>query len=133
MDYRDHVHTFMASANWTATEKLSFNLGVAYSMSESEIEDVYFESDPHTNGDRLDALTPWMGTYDLANTNGMYNYSNFEYDILNLDLEALYSFSDHVDVTVKYLLTDVDDGEGYVYGDQSGWYQSVRAWVTYRF
>jgi len=133
MDYRDHVHTLMAAANWVATDKLTFNLGVAYSMSESEIKDVYFESDPHTDGDRLDALTPWMGTYDLANTNEMSNYSRLEYDILNFDIEAMYAFSEKIDLSLKYILSDVDDREDYVYGDQTGWYQSVRAWLTYKF
>jgi hypothetical protein len=133
MNSDDHVNTLMATANWKTSEKLSLNFGVAYSMSKSKIKDVSFASDPHTNGDRLDAMTPWKGTYDLANTNDMESYSELEYNVLDFNIEALYSISHNLDLTVNYLLTDVDDGESYVYGDESGFYHSLRAWVTYRF
>ena len=102
-------------------------------MAESEIQDVYFQSDPHTAGDRLDYLGPWKGTYDLANTNEMASYSKLEYNTLDLSLEAQYSFTKDIDLTVKYLLTNVDDQEQYVYGDESGLYHSLRTWVTFRF
>jgi hypothetical protein len=133
MNYDDSVHTLMATANWSAMDQLNFTFGIAYSMAESEIEDIYFASDPHTAGDRMDAATPWKGTYNLANTNEMANYSKLEYNTLDLDLGALYSFSENIDLTVKYLLTNVDDQENYVYGDESGLYHSLRAWVTFRF
>ena len=133
MSYDDSVHTLMATANWQAMDKLRFNFGIAFSMAQSEMEDIYFASDPHTAGDRLDAATPWKGTYDLANTNDMESYSKLEYNTLDLNLEALYSISDNIDLTVKYLLTNVDDQENYVYGDESGLYHSLRTWVTFRF
>ncbi len=133
MNYKDDVNTLMATANWQANKKLSLNFGIAYSLSKSKVKDVSFVSDPHTNGDRLDTLTPWKGTYDLANTNQMESYSELEYNILDFNLEARYSFSNNLDLTVNYMLTDVDDRENYVYGDESGLYQSLRAWVTYRF
>jgi len=133
MSYDDSVHTLMATANWQAMKKLSFNFGIAYSMAQSEMEDIYFASDPHTAGDRLDTATPWKGTYDLANTNDMESYSKLEYNTLDLNMEAMYSISDDIDLTVKYLLTNVDDQENYVYGDESGLYHSLRAWMTFRF
>ncbi|HHD64805.1 MAG TPA: hypothetical protein ENK96_10705 [Desulfobulbaceae bacterium] len=133
MSYDDSVHTLMATANWQAMDKLSFNFGIAFSMAQSEMEDIYFVSDPHTNGDRLDDTTPWKGTYDVVNTNEMESYSKLEYNTLDLNMEALYSISDNIDLTVKYLLTNVDDQENYVYGDESGLYHSLRAWVTFRF
>ncbi|HHD63644.1 MAG TPA: hypothetical protein ENK96_04620 [Desulfobulbaceae bacterium] len=133
MSYDDSVHTLMATANWQAMDKLSFNFGIAFSMAQSEMEDIYFVSDPHTNGDRLDAATPWKGTYDVVNTNEMESYSKLEYNTLDLNMEALYSITDNIDLTVKYLLTNVDDQENYVYGDESGLYHSLRAWVTFRF
>ncbi|NOQ46739.1 MAG: hypothetical protein GQ559_08730 [Desulfobulbaceae bacterium] len=133
MSYDDHVHTLMATANWKAMDKLSFTFGIAYSMAESEMEDIFIASDPHTDGDRLDTLTPWKGTYDMANTNDMESYSKLEYNTLDLDFEALYAIADNIDLTVKYLLTNVDDQENYVYGDESGLYHSLRTWVTFRF
>ena len=133
MSYEDSAHTLMAAVNWKATDKLDVTFGAAYSIAESEMEDVYFVSDPHTNGDRMDAATPWKGTYDLANTNNMESYSHLEYNILDLNLEAKYSLSDNMDLTVKYLLTDVQDDQNYVYGDESGLYHSLRTWITYRF
>jgi hypothetical protein len=133
MSYDDSAHTLMATANWQAMDKLSLTFGIAYSMAKSEIEDVFFASDPHTNGDRMDTLTPWKGTYDLANTNDMASYSDLEYNTLDFNIEALYSIASNIDLTVKYLLTNVDDQELYVYGDESGLYHSLRAWITYRF
>ncbi len=133
MNYDDNVHTLMATANWKAMDKLSFTFGLAYSMAESEMEDVYIASDPHTNGDRLDTLTPWKGTYDMANTNDVESYSKLEYNTINFDVEAQYDIADNMDLTVKYMLTDVDDSEDYAYGDESGMYQSLLTWVTYHF
>lgn len=133
MSYDDNVHTLMATANWKAMDKLSFTFGIAYSMAESEMEDIFIASDLHTDGDRLDTLTPWKGTYDMANTNDMESYSKLEYNTLDLDFEALYAIADNIDLTVKYLLTDVNDQENYVYGDESGLYHSLRTWVTFRF
>ncbi len=114
-------------------DKLDLTFGLAYSMSESKMKDVDFYSDPHTDGDRLDTLTPWKGTYDVANTNNMESYSKLEYNTIDFDVEALYSLADNIDLTVKYMLTDVDDSEDYVYGDESGFYQSLFTWVTYHF
>jgi hypothetical protein len=133
MSNDDSVHTFMATANWQAMDKLSLNFGLAFSMAKSEIEDIYFSSDPHTAGDRLDAKTPWKGTYDLANLNEMADYSRLEYNTIDLNMEALYTISDSIDLTVKYLLSNVDDQESYVYGDESGLYHSLRTWVTFHF
>ena len=133
MSYDDSTHTLMATANWQAMDKLNLTFGIAYSIAKSEIEDIHFDSDPHTAGDRMDAATPWKGTYDLANTNEMASYSDLEYNTLDLNIEALYSIASNIDLTVKYLLTNVDDQENYVYGDESGLYHSLRAWITYRF
>ena len=133
MNYDDHVHTLMGTATWKAMDKLDLTFGLAYSMSESKMKDVDFYSDPHTDGDRLDTLTPWKGTYDVANTNNMESYSKLEYNTIDFDVEALYSLADNIDLTVKYMLTDVDDSEDYVYGDESGFYQSLFTWVTYHF
>ncbi len=133
MSYEDSSHTLMASINWKASDKLALTFGAAYSIAESEMKDVYFESDPHTAGDRLDAATPWKGTYDLANTNNMESYSDLEYNIFDLNFDATYSLTESMDLTVRYLLTDVNDDQNYVYGDESGLYHSLRTWITYRF
>jgi hypothetical protein len=133
MSNEDSAHTLMAAVNWQATDKLDVTFGAAYSIAESEMEDVYFVSDPHTAGDRMDTATPWKGTYNLANTNNMESYSHLEYSTLDLNLEAKYSLSDNMDLNVKYLLTDVQDDQNYVYGDESGLYHSLRTWITYRF
>ncbi len=133
MNYEDNVHTLMGTATWKAMDQLSFTFGLAYSMAESEMQDVSIASDPHTNGDRLDTLTGWKGTYNMANTNNVESYSKLEYNTIDLDIKALYNIADNIDLTVNYMLTDVDDSEDYVYGDESGMYQSLRTWVTYHF
>ena len=133
MNYDSDVHTFMVAANYTPLPGLSFNVGAAYSMAESEIEDVSFSSDIHTDGDRLDTTTGWQGTYDVANNNDMESFSKLDYTVWDINVGANYVINDHIGITVNYLFSDVDDDEQYVYGDESGQYQSLMSYLTFRF
>jgi len=133
MDYDSDVHTFMVAANYDPLPRLSFNVGASYSIAESEIKNVSFASDPHTDGDRLDATTGWVGTYDVANNNDMESFSQLDYTVWDINVGASYVINDYVGVTVNYLFTDVEDEDQYVYGDESGQYQSLMTYLTFRF
>jgi len=133
MDYTSDVHTFMVSANYNPFPRLSFNGGASYSIADSKIQNVDFASDPHTDGDRLDAAKPWKGTYDVANNNDMESFSKLDYTVWDINVGASYAINDYVGITVDYLYTDVDDQDQYVYGDESGQYQSLMTYLTFRF
>ncbi len=128
-----NVNTYMVNANWNPTDKLELNINLAYSDAESEISNVSFLSDPHNGGDRLDASTPWKGTYDVVNVNNMEAYSRLDYCIIDLSLAATYAFTDNLGLTVNYLYSDMDDKAAYVYGDEDGNFQSVMSYVTFKF
>jgi hypothetical protein len=132
MDYVSDVHTFMASANYNPLPRLSFNIGAAYSLAYSEMKNVSFSSDPHTNGDRLDTDTGWEGTYDVANNNDMESYSNLDYTVWDINVGASYAINKRVGITVNYLYTDVQDDDPYVYGNEGGQYQSLMTYLTFR-
>ncbi len=102
-------------------------------MAESKMHDVSFSSEPHTDGDRLDAATGWKGTYDPANNNDMESYSELNYTVWDINVGASYAINDYVGITVNYLFTDVQDEDQYVYGDEDGQYQSVMTYLTFRF
>lgn len=131
MNNSTDVNTFMASVNWQANSRLSFQVGMAYSMAEMEMEDVSFASVSwtQTNGGGT-----WDGEYDPANTNQMESYSHLEYDIIDLNLSAGYAITDTIGVTVSYVYEDVDDDQAaYVYGDEEGAYQSLVTYLTVQF
>jgi hypothetical protein len=133
MDYDSDVHTFMVAANYDPLPRLSFNVGASYSVAESEIKNVDFASDPHTDGDRLDTTGKWKGTYDPAYNNNMESYSNLDYTVWEIEASMSYTINNHVGVNVSYLFSEVQDDDQYVYGDESGQYQSLMTYLTFRF
>ncbi|MCK4425197.1 MAG: hypothetical protein KAV69_00500, partial [Deltaproteobacteria bacterium] len=132
-DYDSDVHTFMVAANYDPLPRLSFNVGASYSIAESEIKNVSFSSDEHTDGDRLDTMTGWKGTYDPAYNNNMESYSNLDYTVWEIEAGMSYAINNHVGVNVSYLFSEVQDDDQYVYGDESGQYQSLMTYLTFRF
>lgn len=133
MDYDSDVHTFMVAANYNPLPRLSFNAGASYSIAESEIQNVDFASDEHTDGDRLDFAGKWKGTYDPAYNNNMESYSNLDYTVWEIEAGMSYAINNHVGVNVSYLFTEVQDDDQYVYGEESGQYQSLMGYLTFRF
>ncbi len=133
MDYDSDVHTFMVAANYDPLPRLSFNVGASYSIAESEIKNVSFSSDEHTDGDRLDTMTGWKGTYDPAYNNDMESYSNLDYTVWEIEASMSYAINNHVGVNVSYLFSEVQDDDQYVYGDEGGQYQSLMTYLTFRF
>ncbi|MFO7761289.1 MAG: MtrB/PioB family outer membrane beta-barrel protein [Thermodesulfobacteriota bacterium] len=121
------VNTLSASASWQANERLTLNLGLAYSMAEMEMEDVRFDSEQP-----LGSSVP-LSDYDPANTNNMESYSDLEYDVWDINLGASYAINDSIGLNLHYVYSDTDDEEAYVYGDEDGTYQSLITYLTFRF
>lgn len=127
------VDTYMVQATWAPSKKLALSANFAYSLATSEMSDVNFASDPHTDGDRLDTLTPWKGTYDVANTNNVESFSRLDYSIIDVTVAAAYALTSAVDLTVKYQLAELGDDAAYVYGNEEGTFHSVLSFVTFKF
>ena len=123
----------MASIDYNPIPKLTLNAGGSYSLAKSKMHDVNFASDEHTDGYRLDNGGLWKGTYDVANANGMEAFSELDYKVIDVNIGATYNISEKVGLSVNYNYSDVDSGEEYVYGDESGANQAVMGFVTYRF
>lgn len=133
MNNSTDVNTFMASLHWQASKKLALQLGMAYSIAEMEMEDVWFESESWTDV-TADTGAAWFGEYDPANTNEMESYSKLDYTVWDLTLSASYAISNNIGLSVNYVYEDVeDDAASYVYGDEDGNYQSLMTYVTVRF
>jgi hypothetical protein len=135
MDYDSDVHTFMVAAKYNPLPKLSFNAGASFSMADSEMKNVSFASDEITGDNPLDPGTAgsWGGTYDVANNNNMESYSNLDYTVWEIEAGMNYAINKHVGVNVSYLFSEVQDDDQYVYGDESGQYQSLMTYLTFRF
>jgi opacity protein-like surface antigen len=135
MDYDSDVHTFMVTANYNPLPKLSFSAGASFSMADNEMKNVDFASDAHTGG--VNPLDPdssgWGGTYDVANNNNMESYSNLDYTVWEFEAGMSYAINNHVGINVSYLFSEVQDDDQYVYGDESGQYQSLMTYLTFRF
>lgn len=127
------VNTYMLQVTWTPFKKLALTANFAYSEATSEMSDVNFASDPHTDGDRLDALTPWKGTYDVANTNNVESYSRLDYGITDVSVGAEYALTTAMNLSVKYQFLDMGDDAAYVYGNEEGTFHSVLSYVTFKF
>ena len=129
------VNTFMASVNWQANSRLSFQLGMAYSMAEMEMEDIGLPNVVYDTTDSVAAGgSAWGGEYNPSNVNQIESYSHLEYDIIDVNLNASYAITNTIGVTVSYVYEDVDDDQAaYVYGDEEGAYQSLMTYLTVQF
>ena len=133
MTNENNISTWMIQADWRPAEKLEINTNLAYSLAASTMSGVQFPNDLHIDGDRLDSLSSWEGTYDPANINNMETYSNLDYTIIDFTLAARYAFSDSLSFSIKYLFSDVTDDSPYVYGDQDSTYHTVLSSLNWKF
>lgn len=63
----------------------------------------------------------------------MHEYSNLDYDLLNLSLGFEYSLSKDVVWTANGKYTDLKDNAGYVYGIESGSMFMIRSGIRFEF
>jgi len=127
------VNTYMLQVNWKPLKKLALSANFAYSEASSEMSGVNFASAPHTDGDRLDVVGKWEGTYDVANTNNLESYSKLDYGITDIAVGAEYALTPAMALTVKYQFADIGDDAAYVYGNEDGTFHSVLSHVTFKF
>ena len=125
MKNKTEVNTLLLSADFVATEKLSFNGGVICNWSKSEMKDLnanYFEgTDPASFGyDHELAFDVWEGNSDLK-------VEEFEYYI-----GCVYDFNERLSFNLNASYTDYNDEEPYLY-DTDGDLLLVNAGLTLRF
>ena len=129
-DYETNVHTLYLNGSFLATSKLRFNGLVTYNMSKGELEEVAMPdvSDRLVNDAGDPELTHQDFTFDK-----MHEYSNLEYDILRFTAGFEYDLMPGLTWTVDGSYADLQDNEGYVYGDETGSYYLISSgfWLNF--
>ena len=118
-DYTTDAQTLYTSITGTPIDKLRLTANVMYNMATAEYDPVIM---PDVS-DRLDGnLTHQDFTFDE-----MHEYSNLDYNLLQLTGEVGYLISPDVTFTVGVDYADLSDDTGWVYGDESGSIVIVRS------
>jgi hypothetical protein len=141
MDYKSEAHTIMANIayqimpNWNITTDFSYTLGTGH------ISDLRFDSMYPTGDSKLDAimmtsagqntLQPYL--YDVAYINGIDEYSDLDYQQVDLSVGTHYVFDNGVGIGVNYYFTHFKDDDPYVYGDEGNTAQLLMGYLSYSF
>ncbi len=113
-----------ANIVYIASSKLTLNFTGQFSKNKSALDQVNMPDPPE--GGFFAARD-----YDYSN---MYTYSDLDYSILRSGVGFDYRFSPSVIWTAGVSYIDLkDDAGGYVYGDETGSYFTVRAGLRYDF
>ena len=74
-----------------------------------------------------------MAAYDTVNMNNADEYSDLDYQALELEIQATYQILENLSLTLNYWYSDFDDDEEYVYGDLDGEAYTFTGFITYHF
>ena len=74
-----------------------------------------------------------LNLYDVSQMTGVENYSDLDYEQMNLLVGGTYAFTPAFYMTAEAEYAEFTDNEVYVYGDQSGEYYRGNLGVGYRF
>lgn len=125
MEYKTNVNTLLFSADFAATDRLSFNGGVIFNWGDAEMDGItadYYEGvQPAAFGyDHALASQVWMDSTDL-------DIEEIEYY-----LGCKFDFNERLTLNLNASYTDYSDDEPYLY-DTSGDLFLVNAGLTFRF
>ncbi len=129
LDWENKVHVFYVSLFANPMPKLDFTGTLSYTVAEAEMDSPNFPADilVTTGGGR------WIAGYRPNLVNNADEYSDLDYQALELELQATYQILDNVSFTLNYWYSDFDDDEEYVYGDLDGDAYVLTGFITYRF
>lgn len=71
--------------------------------------------------------------YDVTAMGGIVEYSNLDYEQVNLLVGGSYMFTRNLYMTAEAEYAELTDNEAYVYGDQSGDYYRGNIGIGYNF
>ncbi len=119
-DYTSKGQVVSANLSYQMTPKLAVKLDGAFSHTEAAFDPINMPVTP----ERLEAEEViHAAQYDYSTIN---NYSDLDYDFLNLRLGLDYSLSPSFGLTFDVDYYDLTDNQGYVYGVESGSFYVVR-------
>ncbi len=124
-DYTSKSQSLYLSGSVQATPKLNIHGTAVVNMSTAAYDDVTM---PATTEEVSTELA--HSDYDFANTP---TYSDLDYEILRVSLEATYALASNLALTVGGDMADLKDNTGYVFGDETGQYFMVRTGVKIDF
>lgn len=128
LDWENEVHVFYLSLSATPMPKLDFSGTLSYTVAEADMDSPHMPSVTITN-----ASGTYTGGYNPVLMNNADEYSDLDYQALELEIQATYQILENVSVTLNYWYSDFDDDEEYVYGDLDGDAYVLTGFVTYRF
>ncbi len=132
------------NADYQATEKLNMTFGVIFNDAEGYMDDISLSAPFAPAGGALAGFynpgatpgppaTPVVSSGWEARIPLVENYSDLEYQQIEVSLGGTYSFTDRLYTTAMATYSDFDAKEDYVYGDESGSAYYGYLGVGYRF
>ncbi len=127
VDYESNSMNFYLSTLYSPTSKLNLQGTISLNISKSEMDQVVM---PDTEAQREGDLIHQDFTFPE-----MHEYSNLEYQMMNLYLGMSYKLSKGVLLTLDGEYVDLKDKDdtGWVFGDETGSYFMVRTGIRYNF
>ena len=124
-DYESKAHNLYLTVSFTPTPKLGLTGSVSYNKSEGALQEVIM---PDVRALLADSLSHQDFTFEEMRT-----YSDLDYGIIDLGLNAEYKLTPSVGITAGFDFADLDDKTGYVYGVESGSYFLIRSGIRIDF
>jgi len=124
-DYETISQNLYLTTSYIYSPKLKFHGMVGYNRSTAEMDRVFFpDVSTQTEGD--------LAHSDFTFEN-MHDYSNLDYELMNLSLGFEYMISKDVVWTAEGEYADLKDNEGYVYDIESGSMLMIRSGIRFAF
>ncbi len=127
IEYNTDIHTLMFSADFTYSDKLSFNGSIVWNNGEAEMEDV--DAGTFTG---LDPNGSYAGMNHYVSLPGWEDNSDLEIDQVEYSLGAVYNLTDSISLNLNASYFDYSDDEPYLY-DTDGDVLYVNGGMTMRF
>lgn len=121
------MDTISLTADVAATDKLVLFASALYNASEAEMKNLSLQFPEGTTSISVLAL------YDVTQMTNVENYSDLEYEQIEVNLGGTYAFTDTLSLAAKAGYQLFGDNEPYVYGDQDGDAYYGNLGVAYRF
>ncbi len=128
LDWESKVHVFYVNLSASPLPRLDFSGTLSYTVAEGEMDSPSFPAIRVTTGGGR-----WTAAYYPELMHNADEYSDLDYQALELELEATYQILDNLSFTLNYWYSDFDDDEEYVYGDLDGEAYVFTGFITYRF
>jgi hypothetical protein len=125
VDYRNQSHNLFFTANVAPTDQLRLHGKVNFNLATAELDQVVMPDVTTREGFDLN--------HQDFSFDEMHEYSNLDYELLNLSAGVEYLLGEGVTFTADLDYADLTDNAGYVYGIESGSFSTIRTGVRFEF